>query len=200
MRHIDAGSIATRFMLYKQRWLRGFCLPNFTPPNWWECDIFELTKSGFFREYEIKTSRSDFLIDASKGGYKRWKRNYLNEVGELPKKHDLLANKSAQGPSQFYFITPPDLGVEEEVPSFAGHIHILERNKKFYFKEIKPAPRLHGTKCDKATEEKAREACYYRMHSLRDTICRHASDRQEVALMHEAALEAQRGEQIGATV
>lgn len=45
---------------------RSFVIPNYTPSGWFESDIFELTKSGYFREYEIKMSLSDFRADAVK--------------------------------------------------------------------------------------------------------------------------------------
>ena len=38
-------------------------IPNYTPRRWWECDVWEITKAGYFREYEIKVSRADLLGD-----------------------------------------------------------------------------------------------------------------------------------------
>lgn len=180
MSHLDAGSIATRFMQYKQRWIRNFCIANFTPSKWWGCDVFEVTKTGYFREYEIKRSVMDFRNDKEKGGYKNWKMDILYETGKEVSKHEMLLGKSINGPSQFYFITPETLGVEGEIPDFAGHIHLIERNNKFYFKEVKSAPRLHSQKIDTQIEKRARAACYYRMHSLRNTIYKMAIDQRQM--------------------
>ena len=42
------------------------CMPNYTPRDWWECDVFCVSKAGYFTEYEIKLTAQDFRADAQK--------------------------------------------------------------------------------------------------------------------------------------
>jgi outer membrane autotransporter protein len=41
-------------------------MPNYTPKNWFECDVMAVTKAGYLEEYEIKLSASDFKADSKK--------------------------------------------------------------------------------------------------------------------------------------
>jgi len=157
------------------RYRRNYCLNNYTPPQWFECDVFELTSSGFFREYEIKQSRGDFFADAKKektrwdiieqpNGYGRW-TPLPNKV-----KHDELSRKSPLGPSRFYFVTPQDLIKPSELPPFAGLIEWTTNDGTFpwniILKEVVKAPQLHRCKFTEDRRRKLLEACYWRYHSL----------------------------------
>lgn len=48
--------------IMRQRFQKSFILHNFTPSQWFECDIFEVTGNGYFIEYEIK---GDYPLTAS---------------------------------------------------------------------------------------------------------------------------------------
>jgi hypothetical protein len=48
-------------------------IPNYTPDRWFECDMFAITKSGYFHEFEIKLTVDDFRDDANKKSKDRWK-------------------------------------------------------------------------------------------------------------------------------
>jgi RNA polymerase primary sigma factor len=37
-------------------------LPNYTPDKWHECDVFGVTRAGYFHEFEIKLTRADFRM------------------------------------------------------------------------------------------------------------------------------------------
>ena len=73
-------------------------------------DIFRLTERQFLIEYEVKTSRADFLADFKKNEGK--KHNSI-QAG-------MLANR-------FFFVVPEGLISENEVPSYAGLIYVKER-------------------------------------------------------------------------
>lgn len=79
----------------------------------WECDYWCMDKDGITREFEIKISRSDFLIDAKK------------------------AKHTIQGANYFYYVCPAGLITKEEVPSKYGLIYINERGNADVVKKPK---------------------------------------------------------------
>jgi len=99
---MTARDIQRRLMV--ERYRRSFVLYNYTPKTWFECDVFEITQAGYFREYEIKLSLSDFKADAEKQKT-IWKYNTMNGRGAFDrtagdKKHDSLRNAASHGPSR----------------------------------------------------------------------------------------------------
>lgn len=158
------------------RYMRSFVLPNHHVPGWAEADVFEVTKAGYFREYEIKTSVADFRKDAQKTV---WAGKYTHEeyLGRIytkrieERKHDLLSQGFEKGPVQFWFVTVQGLLENQEIPDWAGLIEVrLLRDdgelKAWNLKaqEVKKAPRLHNNKYPEKKLKKARESCYYRLH------------------------------------
>lgn len=154
---MTANSIAVK--LAASRWHVGFAIPNYTPRNWWECDVFEVTKAGYFREYEIKLTRSDFRADAKKGKT-RFVRPDPTQF-KFEEQTDLKFSKigDPNGPTKFWYVTTPNLVTFEEIPEWAGLIEIVNGRER----EIKPAPQLHRTKVDPKVITHARGVCYYRM-------------------------------------
>lgn len=82
----------------------------------WECDYWCMDKDGVTREFEIKISRSDFLIDAKKP------------------KHN------SQGANYFYYVCPAGLIAKTEVAPGYGLIYINDRGNADIIKKPK---RLH---------------------------------------------------------
>lgn len=108
----------------------AFC-PNYTPRGWGECDVWAVTKSGYVHEYEVKTSKPDFLADMRK------------TVGDRLK-HEMLAN--GEGPSKFWYVvthTICDFSLELACPKHAGLI-VIQSNG--IAKVRREAPRLNKTK------------------------------------------------------
>jgi hypothetical protein len=153
---------------------RGICFRstlalNYTPPDWWECDLFEISKAGFATEYEVKLSRGDFNRDALKQqtrfsfdeslpGLEGVQRSTLN-------KHDLLAAGDTRGPARFYFVTP--YGLIERVPAWAGWGEVVrDRGGVLRWHVRKPAPRLHSAKVSDQTRTRVFRACHWRMWRL----------------------------------
>lgn len=136
----------------------GCAFNNFTPSLWWECDVIHITDSGYFREYEIKLSRSDFKADSKKA--RNWYENN-NRVSKT--KHQLLSESSPTGPKQFYFVCPDDLIQASEVPEWAGLIWIHE-NKfgRVHPVEQKKAPILNKEKTGEALLKRIYKNAYYR--------------------------------------
>lgn len=159
-----------------ERYAASFTIPNFTPRDWWEMDVCEITKAGYLREYEIKLTRSDFRAD-----FKKEKRGYEPVPEALTQawherhqrvthhKHTNLLNRERCCPSQFWYVTPAGLVKPDEVPEWAGLIwttaneSMIGHNMHFVIlNEQKAAPRLHRNKVDQSVREHAEATCYWR--------------------------------------
>jgi hypothetical protein len=159
---MNAWEIAKALML--ERHSRNFCLPNYTPRKWWECDVFEVTESGYFREYEIKISRSDFRADKDKIK-SRWD-GHLGIFGESVTTVKQQEIGKTHGPRQFWYVCPEGLIKVEEVPQWAGLIHMMRNSSSRLSEwEIKRAPNLHSEKFDEKRMLHAKGICYWRLHT-----------------------------------
>lgn len=148
-----------RWIIHR-RFNRNWLMPNITPQGWFECDVLELTKAYFFREYEIKVTRSDFFADRKK----------LRSVsfGETATKYSLLAKASERGPSAFYYCVPAGLVEVDEVPVWAGLIEFTKyANARGFISEatVKQAPRLHSHRRQDLLPV-IRETSYWRFHRV----------------------------------
>lgn len=153
---------------------RNFCLPRFTPMGWWECDVFELTKTDRFREYEVKTSLADFKNDAKKDKQVSGSGHYGPDnrwTCKMENKHELLAKGDPRGPSSFWFVTPVDLLPITMLPAWAGLIELVDRGPKWsassrwQISEKVKAPKLHDTPAPQHRKQML-GCCYYRFHDL----------------------------------
>lgn len=165
--------------LRRSRWQDHMVMPNFTPPDWWECDLFVLTRSGYFWEFEVKLTRSDFLRDAEKSreirgtgrhvpvdpaiarfpGQTRW-------VCDVEKKHDLLARGDPRGPQKFFYVAPLGVLNAADMPAWAGLIELVG-NGPIFGERTAPEFRqrkIHREKADPKVRAYALETCYWRMH------------------------------------
>ena len=150
--------------LISTRYVRSLVCPNYTPANWWECDLFELTEAGYFREYEIKMSRSDFAADARKERTKWTSIN--NSWVQMPvaRKHDQLAKGDVRGPRQFWFVVPEHIRLLV-LPDWAGLI-VCTENKWGHIETIedRAAPRLHTEKANPKIREHLLSTYYWRFY------------------------------------
>lgn len=153
---------------------RSMVLPRYTPADWWECDVFELTGSGYFREYEVKLTLVDFERDALKT------RRYYYPHGsgrptEEANKHQLLAGGDVRGPVEYWFVAPVGLIPPDRIPPFAGLMELHDRGNyrpsyKWTTVVVKRAPRLHQTKAHAKSAEWLVKNCYYRYHAAAGAI------------------------------
>ena len=170
--------------LMYERYRRNFILPNYEPKvngrtRWWECDVFEVTDAGYWREYEIKLSRADFFADAKKDRPVAY--NYLPGAARETK-HAVLARGDRSGPSRFWYVMPAGLIQPEELPCWAGLIEFtlgrwqvpgqscVQRER-----QVVPAPPIHNDKVDPKIVAHARSVCYWRMHAEFQAIIRGAA-------------------------
>jgi hypothetical protein len=134
----------------------------------YECDLLELTKSGYLYEYEVKISKSDFKADAKKATFKSTKYDEL---------------KTGNRVNYFYYIVPKDLINVEDVPYFAGLIyasktqvtyHSMEKGyykvDRIRFETVKYAPKLSKEKITQNRMTKILDSMYYRFHSYRNKL------------------------------
>ncbi len=151
-------------------------MPNFTPPEWFECDVWAVTKAGFAHEYEVKLTRTDFLNDC------------LKKDGRMMNKHGMLGRGDERCPSRFWFV----IGAlawkeipESGVPAFAGIIRAealvlrepqLRPNSLPSFRQyvrltiVRPAPRLNRIKVDERVIQLAYRSSYYRYWNERQRV------------------------------
>lgn len=168
--------------LISERWLRGSTVvPNFTPPGWWECDVFEVTKAGFFREYEIKLTTADFRADSKKAS-RHISGQFPNFKETFRFKHALLTEGAPVGPSCFYFVAPKGVIPEGELPRWAGLIicePILSRRGGIMTRISKKAPNLHRVKLGDKIIQDAHRTSYYRFIRLFLTTRTEITNRNE---------------------
>lgn len=184
------------------RWQRSFVLPNFTPMKWWECDVFEVTKAGYFREYEVKISRGDFFADSGKastrrevvgregcqhmmcfsnGTYSCRDCGGKTQTVTYETKHGLIEERSERGPTQFFYVVPAGLVEVREVPAWAGLIVMEQGLYSLLEKEVRPAMRLHRKKLDPTILAQARESCYWRYHRARLKLKPNETTEEEIS-------------------
>ena len=134
-----------------------FCKPgSFTMTNTfiqgspWESDVIRVLKSGYWHEYEIKMSVSDYRADFRKK-FCKWKR-------DSARKHDLyksdseiqrekIAGLAYRGvipkPATFHFVTPAGLLDGVTIPDHCGLIEVIEDDMMVRrATTVKKAPRL----------------------------------------------------------
>lgn len=170
--------------LIVERYRRAFCLTNYTPSGWFECDVWSVSDAGYASEFEIKLTLADFKADGDKvkdTRWRHWKWNNPNWKGDVPpeiRKHDLLKQREVRGPSRFWFVVAArqvnsgTIGVVPtcQIPEWAGLIHAWPTGHSSPWtvrvEVVKEAPRLHNVKVDEKVLAHARGVCYWRMHNL----------------------------------
>lgn len=136
-------AIQTALWIAKHKTHSLMC-PCYTALDWWEADMFAVTKAGFAVEFEIKISVRDFKEDAGK---KRevYDKELKDAGAKWPYrevlKHELLAKRYEHGPSRFYYVCPDGVLTTDMMPEWAGLLHYHPRRWRFSVE--KEAPQLH---------------------------------------------------------
>lgn len=122
-----------------------FVIPNLYLFDW-ESDFLLQRPSGYFEEFEVKTSRSDFKAD-----FKKYEKHEVLETGFHTKKLIKKAKETIfknirplakPRPNKFWYVCEKGLIKIEDIPSYCGLIWIDGRE----IIVIKPAPLLHKEK------------------------------------------------------
>lgn len=167
MKYRDPEYQDIEWQIMTKRYGQHFSLPRFTPVDWWECDVCEITRSGYFREFEIKMSRRDFLIDANKNREIRETKFPMKVIGR-ENKHDLLSARDDRGPSEFYYVTPRGLIPESDIPEWAGLIEVGVGAHRPYEVITKRAKKLHREKANPEIKSQMEKTAYWRFHHIID--------------------------------
>lgn len=155
---IDSWCIERTFQMSGNR-----VFPN-THLNRYEADIFEVSKSGYLYEYEVKVSHSDFLAEKKKIG--KWDKVI-----------------SGERTNYFYYLCPEGVISPEEVPEYAGLIYVtgifyspMRKMGNYedqpdwniphiHLRHVKSAPKLSKLKLGNKYMDKLLESTYRRFHS-----------------------------------
>lgn len=150
----------TNSLFWALRSASDLIIPRYTPRNWWECDVWRLTKSQYVDEFEIKLSVSDFKADAEKekSWAPQWQEDVMRFQPRPPRnKHEILAT-TEEGPNRFWFVVPESLLEKIEVPAWAG-VMIFSGSGHPWIK--RQAPKRHTRKWD-GNRAKLLETFYHR--------------------------------------
>jgi hypothetical protein len=138
---INAGDIQYA-LVHRLNWRQNRIMPEFYLDGG-QCDLLQVTRSGYATEYEIKVSRSDWKKDATKD---KWRR---------PRPHV----------ARFFYAVPIELADywPEWAPDGAGLIAVRLTNEQWpVLKEIRPAKRFAAQKLNQQTLDRMYEAAYFR--------------------------------------
>ena len=140
-------------------------IPNYTPAQWFECDIMYLTVAQYMREYEIKLTVADFRADFMKGANGQDHHRYVGGLWTKQpylSKHQRLANGDPKGPKQFWYVTPEGLVSQDDIPDYAGLWWVTDQPHR-RIQEVRAAPVLHKAKVEDKVIRHALGVCYWRM-------------------------------------
>jgi len=141
-------------------------VPNYTPERWFECGVFGVTNAGYFMEFEIKLTRSDFAKDRYKrasGPVRSREDRHFWEPCDGRTKHCRIEAGDIDGPARFYYVYPFDMFADDgAVPPWAGIIHVHDASNYLELKIKRSAPKIHGEKVLGGIIYHARSVCYYR--------------------------------------
>jgi hypothetical protein len=118
-------------------------VPNFTPPHWWEADLFRITRDAMTIEYEVKLSLADYNADRRKA-----------------EKHARLMARDAGCPNRFIYVVPADIAHQIHPPHWAGLMTVTEGCRTLGFEVIRKAPRLHKVTVSDEVRRAAMMACH----------------------------------------
>jgi hypothetical protein len=138
---VNAGDIQLA-LVQRIGWRQNRMMPEFFLDGG-QCDLLQVTRSGYATEYEIKVSKSDWDKDATKD---KWRR---------PRPHI----------SRFFYAVPEPLADywPEWAPGGAGLIAVrFTRDLWPVLREVRPARRLRATKLNDVTLQRMWEAAYWR--------------------------------------
>ena len=117
-----------------------------------EADMLAIRKSGYYDEFEIKISRSDFKLDESK-------QVYIDIDNKRTKVNKSRALTNGSMSNYFWYCVPENLITIDEVPEYAGLIYIYPSG---YLREIKQPKKLHNNKMNIETQFKHVKKLGYR--------------------------------------
>lgn len=152
-----------------------FMLPNVYIQHDSECDLFCIRPSGLCDEFEIKTSRSDFLADAAKFVSHReltkeesksfnWDTRASHPSYKLKSEALVAGNLHI---NYFWYVVSEGVAELSDIPEYAGFITISPRGRVTV---IKKPSRLHGKKLTLDQRYKLARKAMYRYWTVQNTL------------------------------
>lgn len=111
----------------------------------WESDFVSITRNLMAHEYEIKISKSDFKADAQKERHKLITSSTKIIYADLPK---YRREVPVQRPNFFYYVCPEHVAAIQDVPDYAGLIHVVPFGHRWILQIIKRTRKLHDEPID----------------------------------------------------
>lgn len=148
-------------------------LPNVFIQHDNEADLFCIRKSGLCDEFEIKTSRSDFLADKKK--FINWRKLEPKEYGTFKwknrfdhpsykTKHQALLDGNLCT-NYFWYAVAEGVATIDDIPEFAGLIIITDDNR---LRIVKTPKKLHKAKIAIEDRYKIARKSTYRFWKLKN--------------------------------
>lgn len=152
---ITTGKITVSLQRQLWEWGHSFVIKGMMYQNS-EMDMFSMNYDRV-NEYEIKSSREDYLRDFDKCVY----------VGKVMNKHGLLRTGKALA-NKFWYVCVPGLIDEDHLPEYAGLIYYHDHgpDKRFRFEIIKEAPQLHPNRVSPNFYKTLADRLYGRYYSM----------------------------------
>lgn len=141
-------------------------VPNFTPEDWFECDVWAVSNPGFVWEFEIKVTRADFRKDASKAPGSLFTSGHRFERTDMSPKYSRLASGDYKGPNNFVYVAPKGVVPFDEVPIWAG---LWEYEPEDGLIKSLKSQRLHKSPVVESEVDRARRAIYFRYWNRTNT-------------------------------
>lgn len=137
---MDTKTIYCHFLKYLSK--RDDLLTLTTNLSWelaFEADVLFISKELEITEFEVKTSRGDFLKDKLK------KRNGVLKYDFLDGLNFFNLYFQSKRPNKFYYVCPHGMVSRKEIPNNYGLIEVLPTGQVVMSKRAK---RLHSNKTD----------------------------------------------------
>ena len=132
--------------------------PNFRAVDWFEADVWAVSKHDMAWEFEIKVSRADFRKDASKAPGSIFVPGHRTRRTTLDSKYARLASGDWHGPNNFVYVAPAGVIPVDEVPAWAG----LWEFGDGLLRRVLKSQRLHKVPVPREELARAKTCIYHR--------------------------------------
>jgi len=147
MNKTDTKILEQKASIYLYTQGTKFICKRFVGAGYAEMDILKVTGSDYMYEYEIKSSKADFLSEKKNFNRKKAKQKYykhkMMHESFVDKDIKNKRRKTSYIPNKFYFICPEGLIKPKEIRKYQGLIYM---DDMYNFKIIKEAKFLHKNK------------------------------------------------------
>ncbi len=134
MNSTDISTAVMSFFLYDKK--HAFVVPRLMFAGN-ESDVITINRTGYVHEIEIKISKSDYKVDASKS---KWK--FYEKAREAK-------TRTCVAPNYFWYCFPVGLIEDSKIPDKFGILHVNKTKQNIEIKVHREAPRYGKSKADR---------------------------------------------------